>query len=49
MIITDYVFYNGELIIEFILKDLNKYADKVIIAESIYTHPGNGKMIYLLT
>ncbi len=48
MIIIDYVLYNGEPIIEFRLKYLNKYVDKFIIVESIYTHLGNKKMIYIL-
>ncbi len=43
MINIDYVLYNGEPIIEFRLKCLNKYIDKFIIVESIYTHSGNKK------
>ncbi len=37
----DYVFYNGEPIIEFRLKHLNGYVDKFMIVKSIYTHSGN--------
>ena len=43
MLIFDYVLYNGEPIIEFRLKYLNKYVDKFIIVESVYTYSGNKK------
>ena len=43
MLVLDYVIYNGEPIIEFRLKYLNKYVDMFIIVESIYTHSGNRK------
>ena len=48
MFIYDYIIYNGEPIIEFRLKYLNKYVDKFIIVESIYTHSGNKKMIFII-
>ncbi len=48
MIIIDYVLYNDKPMIEFRLKYLNEYVDKFIIVESIYTHSGNKKMIYIL-
>ncbi len=40
MSIIDYALHNDEPIIEFRLKYLNKYVDKFIIVESIYTHSG---------
>ncbi len=43
MNIIYYILYNGEPIIEFRLKYLNKYVDKFIIVESIYTHSGKRK------
>jgi beta-1,4-mannosyl-glycoprotein beta-1,4-N-acetylglucosaminyltransferase len=43
MNIIEYILYNGEPIIEFRLKYLNKYVDKFIIVESIYTHSGKRK------
>ncbi len=48
MIIADYVLYNDEPFIEFRLKDLDKYADQVVIVESIYTHSWNRKKIYFI-
>jgi hypothetical protein len=48
MLVIDYVLYNGEPIIEFRLKYLNKYVDMFIIVESLFTHSGNKTMIYTL-
>ena len=49
MLVYDYILYNGEPIIEFRLKYLNKYVDKFIIVESIYTFSGNKKTIFIIT
>ena len=48
MYVIDYVLYNGEPIIEFRLKYLNDYVDIFIIVESMYTHSGNKKRIYII-
>ncbi len=48
MFVYDYVIYNGEPIIEFRLKYLNNYVDRFIIVESIYTHSGIKKTIFIL-
>jgi hypothetical protein len=43
MLVIDYVLCNGEPIIEFGLKYLNKYVDMFIIIESMSTPSGNRK------
>ncbi len=48
MFVYDYVIYNGEQIIEFRLKYLNDYLDHFIIVESIYTHSGIKRTIFIL-